>query len=192
MKTPNEKIFFKHNAAFDVDGDLTVHLLIHISFNDDGIEDYDFIAIGDRYNYECVEDDVIQTIKEHVNYNISFSDSKRVKYFNPHTMTIENLLIASNAFEGRKTNLTKALNCVKASQKAYARFLRLSQLAKEENSILNSAIGYRIHPLVTVRSKNDWERKATIAKRWSERQFKKADDLMTEFLTGHVSIEKLF
>jgi hypothetical protein len=192
MRSPNGKIFFKRNAAFDTNGDLTIHLIIHVSFNDDGVETYDFIAVGDNYNNECIEDDVIQTIKEHVNYNISFADSKRVKSLTPNNMTIENLLLASNAFEGRKNNLTKALNCVKASQKAYARFLRLSQLAKEESSILNSAIGYRIHPLVTVRSKNDWERKASIAKRWSERQIKKADCLMTEFLTGHISIEKLF
>lgn len=99
-------------------------------------------------------------------------------------LTTEQLLITSNAFETKKNALTKALNYIKASQQAYKRSIELYNLAKKENGILHSLDGHRLHPLVTFSTKNTWERKSDIAKRWSDRQFKQAVNFTTQFFTG--------
>lgn len=95
--------------------------------------------------------------------------------------TIEQLLMVSNAYESKKVVLTKALAYVKASQQAYRRAVELSNLSKKENGILHSLDGHRLHPFVTFSTKDKWERKAEIAKRWSDRQFKMAVNFTSKF-----------
>lgn len=107
------------------------------------------------------------------------------------TMTIEHLLNVSNAFEGRKVLLTRALIYIKASQQSYARFIQLQRLALEEKEKLESLQSYRLYPLATPISQKELERKAVIAKKWSERLFKKGNDMMFQFLMEQ-AYNKLF
>jgi len=107
------------------------------------------------------------------------------------TMTIEHLLTVSHAFEGRKVMLTRALIYMKASQQSYARYLQLNKLVCEQREQLASLQSYRLYPLVNQYTINGLERKAAIAKKWSERLFKKGNDLMFTFLMDQ-SYNKLF
>lgn len=76
MKT-HRQFIFQQNAGFDIDGDLTVHLLIYYTKNGTVVESFDFIAFG-NFNPNSIEDDVIQTIREREHGEITFTGSKRI------------------------------------------------------------------------------------------------------------------
>lgn len=107
-------------------------------------------------------------------------------------MTTEQLLIASNVYESRKAILQKSFAHLLASQEAFMKSLKLLKLAEVERIILNSQNGWKLHPLVTEQSQQRWTQKARIAKDWSKRQYKRGNDLMLDFLTSNVTLDKLF
>lgn len=107
-------------------------------------------------------------------------------------MTTDELLIASNAFESKKAALRKISECVAQSQIFYQWFITLSDIAYHEDKVLHSKDGYRTNPLVTFASQKNFERKADIARRWSERKMKQSNALMIEYLSSQIKIENLF